>query len=186
MAACPSSRSCPFHVAVEPSLIKRVKYSSAYPYCRGGMHEQCALYAIIERGERVPHDLLPNGTSGAYQDETRAASHAGYLVIEDSPVFATIAGHAIRSRVPHADVVECNSFSDAEEHLLSSDLRLVVCGYGVGEGKTAHDVRRMTSAPLVVLTGMPEDEIDVPSGARIVFKMSGPDALKAAIDAALA
>lgn len=185
MPLCPIHDSCGFYAAVEPSLVKRIKYASAYPYCKGGMHETCAIHSYIKRGRTAPADLLPNGTTADYADAASHAPRTGYLVIEDSPVFAAIAGHAIRDRVPQAEVIECTSFSEAEQHLRSGDLQLVVCGYGIGDGRTAHDVRRMTQAPLVVLTGIPEDEIEAPPDSRVVFKMSGPNALKAAIDAAL-
>ncbi len=108
-----------------------------------------------------------------------------FLVVEDSPVFAALATTTIRMGFPDARVEECHTFEEAIEHIRTGLVDLLVCGYGLDQGKTAHDIRALTDTPMVVLTGRP-DEIDPPHGARVVEKMAGPLALQSAIQGLLA
>lgn len=186
MASCPQVESCPFFGAVQPSLVKRLKYASAYPFCKGGIHESCVLYPTVSRGLHPPADTLPDGTRDHYIEHksSTAVADSGrptYVVVEDSPVFATIATNTVRAFIgPNADVVQCLSYEEAEPHLLSSDVRLVVCGYGIGNGRTAHDLRRLSDAPMVLMTGR-VGQIHEPAHSVVVEKNAGPDRLKAAI-----
>ena len=108
------------------------------------------------------------------------------VILDDSPVFAMFAASAVKTSLPGASVVQCATYSEAAAHLRDSGCELVVCGYGVGEDMTAHDVRSVTSAPMVLLTGRPLDGISLPSNSRLVMKQDGPDALRAAIGASVA
>ncbi len=108
-----------------------------------------------------------------------------FLVIEDSPVFAALATTTIRMGFPDARVEECHTFEEAVEHIRTGLVDLLVCGYGLDSGKTAHDVRALTDTPMVVLTGRP-DEITPPRRACVVEKMAGPLALQSAIQTLLA
>ena len=108
------------------------------------------------------------------------------VVLDDSPVFAMFATNAVKMSLPGASVVQCATYSEATAHLRGSDCGLIVCGYGVGEDMTAHDIRSVSSAPMVLLTGRPLDGINLPANSHLVMKHDGPDALRAAIGAAVA
>lgn len=186
MASCPQAGNCAFYRAVEPSLVKRIRYATSFPYCNSGKHESCALHPFLVAGSTPPADLLPNGGLADYADELpEQGSGMRVVVLDDSPVFSLFAANAVATCLPGASIVRCDSYSTAAGHLREADCGLIVCGYGVGDGRTAHDVRRITSAPMVLLTGRPEAEIDMPSDARVVAKGAGPDALRAAIGAAV-
>ncbi|MDO8847228.1 MAG: hypothetical protein Q7W51_02420 [Coriobacteriia bacterium] len=184
MAGCPSSAYCVFYKTIEPSIVKRVRYASIYSYCRGGEHAVCALYDKVATGLPVMHNLMPDGSIGEYLDEDRAVVHR-FLVIEDSPVFAALAASVISSHFTGAQIVRKSTYDDAAEELADGMFSAVVCGFGLGGERTAHDVRRITTAPLVVLTGRP-GKIDPPSGSRVVHKGAGPEALASALRACLA
>lgn len=185
MAACPRGADCVFHQTIEPSVIKRVRYASAYVYCRGGRHEECAIHSCLVRGEQVSRNLMPDGAIGDYMDEQAGAAKRRFLVIEDSPVFAALAASTLASHFAGAEIVRHSSFTAAAEDLRSGDHTAVVCGFGLGDGKTAHHVRELTTAPIVVLTGRP-GEIDAPRRSQVVAKSAGPEALAAALRAVLA
>lgn len=185
--ACPKSSSCVFAASVEPSIIKRIRFASAYPYCRGGMHAECALFALLEQGETIPSNLMPDGSHGDYLESGVApvrgtTSGTRFLVIDDSPVFATIAANTLRLRFPNAEVVQCSSFVEAEPELKGSGFSLIVSGNRLGGGYNYRDVRRLSAAPMVLFTGWPPAPGDVPAGCRVVKKDAGPEALRAAIE----
>lgn len=184
MAACPSSGVCAFYRTIEPSIIKRVKYASSYSYCRGGEHSECALHAKLVNGLPIPHNLMPDGSTGTYLDEDRAVVHT-FLVIEDAPVFAALASNAITSHFRGAQVVCKSTYEDAVDELADGMFSAVVCGFGLGGDRTAHDVRRITTAPMVILTGR-LGEIDAPKGSHVVAKGAGPEALVSALRTCLA
>ena len=69
MAACPRSSTCAFHITVEPSIVKRVRYASVFPYCKGGRHEECAIFTKMLSGAPVPRNLMPDGLIGDYMDD---------------------------------------------------------------------------------------------------------------------
>lgn len=108
-----------------------------------------------------------------------------FLVVEDSPVFAALAANTIRMSYQGARVDECHSYEDAAGALLSHDFDVVVCGYGIGDGHTVFDMRSISDAPIVLLTGRP-DQLTVPQDVRIVEKSAGPAALLGAISGCLA
>ena len=181
MAACPRSADCVFYGAIEPSLIKRVKYAGSYTFCRGGQHEVCAIHRRLSEGQGVPPGMLPDGSMGDYLTEDRFVVHR-FLVIEDSPVFAALAASTIASTFTGAEVVRAATYDQAEGELADGMFSAVVCGFGLGGDRTAHDVRQLTHAPIVVLTGRPGD-VDAPMGARVVRKGAGPEALASALRA---
>lgn len=180
---CPRGDACVFFQIVEPSIIKRVRYHSVYSYCRGGRHEECALYRSYERGLPVARNLMPGGSIGDYLDDGAEGTGRKFLIIEDSPVFSAFAFSTISSNYPGAHIVRTLSY-DAAASELSQDWAAIVCGFGLGGDKTAHDVRRRTGAPMVVLTGRP-DITDLPVGSRRVNKGEGPEALASALRACL-
>lgn len=201
MAHCPQSESCAFFQAIEPSIVKRIKFASAFPYCKGDKFTECAIRSRMTSGRDVPSDLLPDGSAGDYLDTPRAGSApsssrgatggvgtAGscFLVVDDSPVFAIIAANAIKQHMTGADVEVCATFDEAEAVIRSKGIRLVVSGYGLGDGRTVLDVRRMTEAPILVFTGRPGEDRELPSRSRVVAKGAGPDALRGALEYLLA
>jgi hypothetical protein len=186
MAACPLGDECVFHQAVEPSVLKRIKYASVYPYCRGGGHGECAIYSQLTDARPVARNLMPDGSIGDYVDEERpAALRRRFLIIEDSPVYAALASSTIATHFADSEIVRELSYETAVERVVRETFAAIVCGYGLGGDRTAHDVRRLTAAPLVVLTGRPGN-IELPHGARMVQKGAGPEALATALRAVLA
>lgn len=108
-----------------------------------------------------------------------------FLVVEDSPVFAALATSTIRLGFPDARVEQCHTYDEALDQLKAGMVDVLVCGYGLDSGKTAHDIRALFDVPMVVLTGRP-DAIRAPRHARVVEKMAGPIALQAAIEGVMA
>lgn len=176
--ACPRAEACAFHQAVEPSIIKRVKYANVYAYCRGGDHGKCALYSKMEAGLPVATNLMPDGTIGDYTDTGVVARR--FLIIEDAPIFAALASSTIADHFQGSEIVRRTSYETAADDLRSSTFSAIVCGFGLGGDKTVHDVRRVTSAPIVVLTGR-LGHIDAPYGSQVVAKGAGPEALASAL-----
>lgn len=103
-----------------------------------------------------------------------------FLIVEDSPVFRALAASTLRMAVPGAQVVECESFDDATGYLAATSADVMVCGYGLGDGRTVHDMRRVTDTPMVVLTGR-LGELQMPERATLVEKSAGPTALADAV-----
>lgn len=201
MAHCPQSGACTFFQAIEPSIVKRIKFASAFPYCKGDKFTECAIHSRMTSGRDVLSDLLPDGSAGDYLDTPRAgtatsATRIGnhgtgtdgscFLVVDDSPVFAIIAANAIKQHISGAEVEVCATFGEAEAVIRSKGIRLVISGYGLGDGRTVLDVRRMTEAPILVFTGRPGEDRELPARSRVVAKGAGPDALRGALDHLLA
>lgn len=193
MSTCPVSGGCRFHSIVESSLAKRVRFASAFPYCKGGRHESCELLPYVLDHREAPRDLLPDGSRGDYDGEHGQASVPGrvslsrrMLVVEDSPVFATLAANAIRQHMPEASVEVCTDFTEAEAVIRTKGAHAVVSGYGIGNGRTVHDIRNITTAPILIFTGRLGDDIELPSRSRVVRKDAGPEALCSSLDALLA
>jgi hypothetical protein len=107
------------------------------------------------------------------------------LVVEDSPIFSALAASTVRMGFPHSSVLECHSYEEAAILLTAGHVDALVCGYGLGEGKTAHDLREISDAPMVVLTGRLAGVVP-PRGACVVEKIAGPGALQLALEGALA
>jgi hypothetical protein len=104
-----------------------------------------------------------------------------YLVVEDSPVFAALFTSTVRDVVGGAgEVVRCNSLDEAEPYLLRGNVKLVVGGYGLGNGRTAADLRDISDVPMVVMSGRPSG-ITALRNATIIQKSDGPDKLREAI-----
>lgn len=106
------------------------------------------------------------------------------LVVEDSPVFSALTASTIRMEYPGARVLQCRSFVEAQATLGRSPVDVIVCGAGLSDGSTAHDIARMTPTPMVVMSGRLGD-VDLPPGAEFVEKSAGPLALKDAIEECL-
>lgn len=192
MATCPSALSCPFFVEVEASLIKRVRFAAAFPYCNAGRHTECALYGSVAIGSKPPAGILPDGSFGEYLGSGRDAAEPAvcsiqhrYLVIEDSPIFAGFAANALRNERPDAEVVVCNGFDEAQRHLADDKFTLVVSGYGVGGGKTVHDIRALCDAPIVLFTGRDDCEVGTLGKVRVAKKSGGSAGLRDAMAALL-
>ncbi len=176
---CPVAESCQLNHQLRSSVLTRVRYPQVLPQCDSTDGHQCGLYGHLAAGRTVPSGLLPDGSVGDWAvGGTR--SDRRFLIIEDSQVFAMLTSSTLRTHFPGSVVDIKPSFVDAEQDLRSVTYTAVVCGYGLGGTHTVHDVRGVTSAPIVVLTGRP-DEITLPSGSRRVMKASGPDALSSAV-----
>jgi hypothetical protein len=193
MAECVRGKDCVFNLTVAPSVVKRIRFASAHPYCRGGKYEECALYARLLRGQSIPRNLMPDGSTGNYVEDAMGAGSPvaarvrarRIMVVDDSPVFATIAANTI-SLLPDTHVVQCHSYAEAAAELGKADFHLVVSGAGIGDGKTVHDIRALTSVPIVVFTGRPTSSTEAPSHSCVVMKATGPGALRAAVAGLLA
>ena len=180
MAACPKCDRCTFHDVVTSSVVKRLKYKAFFSYCRGSQTEYCAIYKRLDHGEPVPKNLLPDGYFGDYLDDATAAGTGRFLVVEDSPVFAALASSTIKMNFPAATVERCATYDEAVARLADGGYTAIICGFGLDGGRTAHDLRTLTSAPLVVLTGRP-GHIDAPLGSQVVYKGAGSEALAGAL-----
>ena len=88
-------------------------------------------------------------------------------------------------RYPNAEVVQCHSFEEAEPELKASPFSLIVSGHGLGGGHNFRDVRRLSTAPMVLFTGWPPAASDIPAGCSVVKKDAGPEALRTAIEGLL-
>lgn len=194
MSECSQSRACVFSQSIGSSIVKRIRFASAYPYCRGERSEECALLGYMQRGESVPPNLLPDGSTGDYLEgytapgsasQAAGGSSGRFLVVDDSMVFASIATNVIRQRFPDADVVQCHSYVEAEPRLREGRFSLIISGNGIGGGRTVHDVRLLSLAPIVVFTGRPLEDSDLPSNSRLVTKAAGPGALRQAVEVLL-
>jgi hypothetical protein len=133
----------------------------------------------------VERNLLPDGTIGDWAESDLTRTRHRFMIIEDSPVFAALASATVGSHFTDAEIVRRQSYSDARPDVISGNFSAIICGYGLGDGKTANDLRALTRAPMVIFTGRLE-EIRVPVGARVVEKSAGPEALIAALRASLA
>lgn len=190
MADCPRDGSCTFHLTVEPSIVKRIRYAGAYPYCKGGKYEDCALYSYVERGDSVPVNLMPDGSRGDYMDDVAVDAPMGeskapgvihrFIIVDESMVFATIAANALRQGFPDAEVVQCHSYNEAAPKLRREHFHLVVSGHGIGDGRTVHDVRHLTFAPILCFTGRHAEPSELPDNSKVVLKAAGPSALREA------
>jgi len=135
-------------------------------------------------GLAVTSGMLPDGSMSGYLTEDRSVVHR-FLVIEDSPVFAALASSTITSTFNGAQVVRATTYEEATPELDGGMFSAVVCGFGLGGDRTVHDVRRLTTAPIVVLTGRP-GAVNVPHGTQVVRKGAGPEALASALRSCLA
>lgn len=179
MSACSRCHQCTFHDVVTSSVVKRLKYKAYFSYCRGSQTAYCAIHDRLERGQAVPKNLLPDGNFGDYLDDATCGT-GRFLVVEDSPVFAALASSTIQMNFPSASVERCATYDEAVDRLAKGGYTAVVCGFGLDGGRTAHDLRQLTSAPLVVLTGRP-GQIDAPADSQVVPKGAGSEALAGAL-----
>ena len=121
---CPRHQECTFFQNVASSPLLRVKYASAHPYCKGGKHESCMRWWVMEQGEPVAEDLLPYGGRDVFTRETKtnnARPEGRILVVDDLPMFrkslGVLASNACNYKCP---VLEVESAEEALEHLRNS------------------------------------------------------------------
>lgn len=81
----------------------RFKYATMYPYCKGGKHESCIRWWVMDQGMAVPDDLLPDGAVDWFGEEahrTRSPAPTRVLVVDGDPPtrkrFADFVGEACR------------------------------------------------------------------------------------------
>lgn len=117
MSTCPRSDACGFFQVVQPSLTKRIKYATSFPYCNTGGHAQCAIYAFLVDGRLAPSDLLPNGGVDDYADSAGAGTGMKVVVLDDSAVFAMFAANAVAATLPKAAIVRCETYHEALDEL---------------------------------------------------------------------
>lgn len=194
MSHCSESDRCPFYTAVEASIVKRIRFASMYPYCNGGKAAACSIRAELLQANEPAADLLPDGTRGDYCGETssnavsasaRSSSRERFVVVEDSPIFASFAANSVRFSHPDAEVIECHTFAEAESALRSGPVKLIISGFGLDGGRTVHDVRRLCDAPIVLLTGRPDRDVSGLERVHMVEKGAGSEAMRSAIGALL-
>lgn len=177
---CEYHDSCTFFESASASIITRIKYASAFPYCKGGRDGECAIAVEMSAGRTVPQGLLPTGEYDAVDHViapvVRHHSSKTIIVIDDSPIFVRLAMAAVQNACSGYDVISAASLEDARQ-MLEDSPALVVTGYGVGGGRTVHDVVALIDreTPVVVFTGKPN--VSLPTGAVLVEKTSGASAL---------
>lgn len=113
-----------------------------------------------------------------------SATELRALVVEDSPVFSALTASTIRLEYPGARVLQCRTLIEAEAALGRAPVDVIVCGAGLSDGSTAHDIGRITPTPMVVMSGRLGD-VSLPPGAEFVEKSAGPLALRDAIEECL-
>lgn len=189
MARCPESQNCPFTHAVEPNLLKRVKYASAYPYCRGGSHEACEIRHYLVRGQQPPMTLLPNGEHERYSDTVGDGllplSMPRVLVLEEIGIFRQLAANTVRASVASADVIDCESWEQARSLMQQQDFSLIVCGDTYSCGASAHDVRRLSMAPMIVMRSSDDTGWRGPTNTIEVSRSAGPEPMRQAVSQCL-
>lgn len=177
---CELHGSCAFYENASSTILARIKYASAFPYCKGGKDDECAIAIETKAGRVVSPGLLPTGEYEALDDVAAPVVHGRssrtIIVIDDSPIFVRLAMAAVQNACAGYDVISASSLDDAR-HMLEDSPALVVTGYGVGGGRTVHDVVALLDrqTPVVVFTGKPN--VSLPMGAVLVEKTSGASAL---------
>ncbi len=156
---CPRHAQCSFYNSVSHSPLLRIKYATMYPYCKGGKHESCMRWFMMEGGRPVPDDLLPDGGKDVFAAEARNVTpspQARVLVVDDMPLFRksllTMVSNACAGS---CQVVEAGSGEEAIEILSASPggWQLVVTDYNMG-GMNGYDlIMRMRANP--ALAGLP-------------------------------
>lgn len=186
---CELHESCAFYANASSSIVARLKYASAFPYCKGGKEDECAIAMEVRAGRTATPGLLPTGEYETPAETAapvvRLRSSRTIIVIDDSPIFVRLAMAAVQNACAGYDVVSAASLDDAR-HMLEDSPALVVTGYGVGGGRTVHDVVALLDreTPVVVFTGKPN--VSLPNGAVLVEKTSGASALADAARTCLA
>lgn len=177
---CDLHGSCAFYENASSSIVARIKYASAFPYCKGGREDECAIAREVKAGRSASPGLLPTGEYETFENSAapvaRRRSSRTIIVIDDSPIFVRLAMAAVQNACTGYDVISAASLDDAR-HILEDSPALVVTGYGVGGGRTVHDVVALLDreTPVVVFTGKPN--VNLPMGAVLVEKTSGASAL---------
>ncbi len=157
--SCPRSDECAFFKSVGASPLLRIKYATMYPFCKGGRHESCMRWFLMEQDRAVPDDLLPDGgTDVAAVDAGRLDSPAKskVLVVDDMPLFrkslSVMVNHACSNS---CEVIEADSAEQALDILSQnpSGWMLVVTDYNM-KAMTGYDlITQMRLNP--ALSGLP-------------------------------
>lgn len=135
---CPKSTECAFFKSVGQSPVTRIKYATMYPFCKGGRHESCMRWFLMEQGREVPDDLLPDGgTDVARADGGRQVpvQEPRALVVDDMPLFRkSLAVLVANASKGSCQIVEAGSAEEALE-ILEADpngWKLVATDYNMG------------------------------------------------------
>jgi hypothetical protein len=174
--------------AIEPSVLKRVKFASAFPFCRGGRYHLCELRPYLLRGEAPPRTLLPTGAHVDYlgaADSPRGPSRVRVLVADESGVFRALTAQTVTQSLPDAELEAYDTLTDTILALGSRDFDLLVCADAFADGRTAHDLRALCSVPMVVLAGDDRLLRQPPANSRVVPRNAGPEAVRSAVADAL-
>ncbi len=156
---CPRHEQCAFFNSVRGSALLRIKYATMYPYCKGGKHESCMRWFLMEGGRPVPDDLLPDGGKDMFAAELRnvePSPRARVLVVDDLPLFrkslVTMVSNACAGS---CQIVEAESAEEALQRLSESPngWQLVVTDYNMGEMNGFDLIMRMRMNP--ALSGLP-------------------------------
>lgn len=154
--SCPRHETCEFYVSVCQSPLLRIKYATMFPYCRGGRHESCMRWFLLEQGKPVPEDLLPDGgtdVSLAHGGRPAVQSKNKVLVADDLPLFRrSLAMLVFNASGGGCEIVEASSAEEALEILTRDPTGwlMVVTDYNMAE-LTGYDlVMRLRLNPALV------------------------------------
>lgn len=157
-STCPLHADCAFYTTVTRSALLRVKYATMYPYCKGGKHQACMRWWLIEQRKQVPDDLLPDGAKDSFVEDSGRLKgvRRHVLVVDDMPLFRkSLVGLVAHASGGSAVVTEADSAEQALEILgaTTDPWTLVVTDYNMGE-LTGYDlISRMRMSP--ALAGVP-------------------------------
>lgn len=148
----PRAHDCRFYESVARSPMLRVKYATMYPYCKGGEHQACMRWWLMDQGNVVPDDLLPDGGKDNFLESSGRQHNVRQrvLVVDDMPLFRksliTLVSNATSGA---AEVTEADSAEQALEKLASTSdpWTLVVTDYNMGGMNGYELIMRMRMSP---------------------------------------
>jgi CheY-like chemotaxis protein len=135
---CPRHTECEFFKSVGSSPLMRIKYATMYPFCKGGRHESCMRWFMMDQGRPVPDDLLPDGGKDVAAVEAGRLSNvpkARVLVVDDMPLFRKSLVTMVMNACRHTCIVEEAASGEEALEMLSgdpNDWKLVVTDYNMG------------------------------------------------------
>lgn len=156
---CPQHAECEFFKSVGQSPLLRIKYATMYPYCKGGRHESCMRWFLMQQGRAIPDDLLPDGGTDVAPEVAGRPVHHGndrVLVVDDMPLFRKSLSVLVANASGHScEIVEADC-AEAALEILAADPNgwlLVATDYNMKE-LTGYDlIVRMRLNP--ALSGVP-------------------------------